>query len=126
MFGLFSCKKIAIEENPDYIGRWLEADYCKMELTFHQSGKASYMNRKQETDCDRGRAGGKAKIKESTIILSSAIITHRQKFFIDLPPTLIDTIEIPTNYYPRDPPVIPEKSIMKMILNGNTFYKVLE
>ncbi|CAN5344714.1 hypothetical protein BH10BAC1_BH10BAC1_18860 [soil metagenome] len=120
LIGVFSCKKTAIATNPNYEGRWLESDHCSHEITFENNGQASYMNRTRETDCDRDRASGKAKIKEHTIIIG------RHRFFIDTPPTQIDTLVIPNYYYPHDPPPIPEKTIMKMILNGNTFYKVLE
>ena len=120
ILGVFSCKK-AVEENPDYIGRWIGRNGCSEQLEISPSSYAIYKHRDDQTDCQRGWKNGKARIQGNNLRIGT------RKFTIGLPPTAIDTIVIPRGYYPSDPPLIPEKSIMKMVLyTYDTLYKVME
>ena len=114
-----SCKK-AVKQDSNYIGRWLGSSTCDPEIIINPSDYSTYQYRDSQTDCQSGWGQGKARVYGNTLKIG------RRKFRIDLAPTLIDTLVIPREYYPHDPPPIPEQTIMKMILYGDTFYKVLE
>lgn len=120
ILGVFSCKK-AVEENSDYIGRWIGRNGCSEQLEITPGSYATYKYRDNQTDCQRGWKNGKARIQGGNLRIGT------RKFTIALPPTAIDTITITRSYYPSDPPPIPEKSVMKMVLfEYDTLYKVIE
>ena len=113
IISVFSCRK-AIKENPNYEGYWRCGETCYPSITIGEDGDGSFKYTDPQTDCQKRGNKGKAKIFNHTLKIGV------KGFKIDLEPTLIDTINLGYNNLP------PQRSCMKMILDGNSYYKVIQ
>lgn len=116
LLGNLSCRK-AIKKNPAYQGVWRGSEQCDPEIKVKGDGSGYFGNNKTLSDCQHGSRRGKVRIT----ITGNTFMVGLKQFKIDQEPTIIDTVDIS---YPNE--VATVKSNIKMILDGVSYYKVIE
>lgn len=116
MFCTFSCRK-AIKKNPDYEGNWRGSEECDPEIKIKGDGSGSFAYHKTLSDCNHGSRKGKVRVS----IIGNTFMVGPKRFKIEQEPTTIDTVDVS---YPNA--ITRVKSNIKMILNGTSYYKVIE
>jgi len=117
LLGIGSCRKNVIKVDSNYIGYWfpsgvITGNSCCLDLTITAEGHATYKDIVGSSDCRNAGSSGIAKVNDKSMRIGSK--TYR----LDMKPTVIDTMSF----------VIfasQNKTAMKMVLDGDTLYKII-
>lgn len=114
---IYSCRKNVVKVDSNYVGYWfpggaVTGNSCCLDLTITDDGHATYKDIMGSSDCRNAGSSGIAKVNNSSMRIGS------KTYKLDMKPTAIDTLSF--NIFASQ-----NKTAMKMVLNGDTLFKII-